>query len=172
MPQGKGTYGSKVGRPKSKKKKIDPVKKKKAPKKSAGAAKNTSATRAASKKKSSGTQTGYGPQNRPGTFAKKRVVRGSDKKKSMAPTGNQGMKSKRKKKPVNTPSAPAGYSKRTRMDMAAKEALSGGVAKKKKRTAPTGYSKRTRMDMAAKEALGKGFSKKKKKPAVKKPRKN
>jgi hypothetical protein len=132
MPQGKGTYGSKVGRPKSKKKKIDPVKKKKAPKKSAGAAKNTSATRAASKKKSSGTQTGYGPQNRPGTFAKKRVVRGSDKKKSMAPTGNQGMKSKRKKKPVNTPSAPAGYSKRTRMDMAAKEALSGGVAKKKK----------------------------------------
>ena len=27
MPQGKGTYGSKVGRP-SKKKKIDPVKKK------------------------------------------------------------------------------------------------------------------------------------------------
>ena len=51
-------------------------------------------------------------------------------KKRVAPTGNQGMKRKSKKKPVNTTSAPAGYSKRTRMDMAAKKALSGGVSKK------------------------------------------
>ena len=115
MPQGKGTYGSKVGRP-PKKKKIDPKK-------------GSDKKKTAIKKKE---QTGYGPQNRPGTFPKKRVVRGSDKKKSGAPTGNQGIKRKRKKKPVNTPSAPAGYSRRTRMDMAAKEALSGGVAKKKK----------------------------------------
>lgn len=105
MPQGKGTYGSKVGRP-SKKKKIDPVKKK-----------------------------------------------GSAKKKSMAPTGNQGMKRKRKKKPVNTPSAPAGYSKRTRMDMAAKEALSGGVAKKKKKkkAGQTGYGPQNRLGTFAKK---------------------
>ncbi len=130
MPQGKGTYGSKVGRP-PKKKKIDPVKKKKATKKAAGAAKNASAKKAAAKKKRSGTQTGYGPQNRPGTFPKKRVVRGSDKKKSMAPTGNQGRKPRKKKKPVNTPSAPAGYSRRTRKNMAAKEALGKGFPRKK-----------------------------------------
>ena len=71
----------------------------------------------------------------------------------MAPTGNQGMKRKRKKKPVNTPSAPAGYSKRTRMDMAAKEALSGGVAKKKKKkkAGQTGYGPQNRLGTFAKK---------------------
>lgn len=138
MPQGKGTYGSKVGRP-PKNKKIDPKK-------------GSNKKKPARKKKE---QTGYGPQNRPGTFAKKRVVRGSAKKKlqKQAPTGNQGMKRKTKKKPVNTPSAPAGYSKRTRMDMAAKKALSGGVAKKKKKAGQKGYMK----DVAA---IAKGDKKK------------
>ena len=60
------------------------------------------------------------------------------RKKRVAPTGNQGMKRNSKKKPVNTTSAPAGYSKRTRMDMEAKEVLSGGVAKKKKKAGQTG----------------------------------
>ena len=64
---------------------------------------------------------------------KKKKVAVVKKKKKVAPTGNQGRKWVVKKKPVNTPSAPAGYSRRTRMDMADKEALSGGVAKKTKR---------------------------------------
>lgn len=71
------------------------------------------------------------------------------RKKRVAPTGNQGMKRNSKKKPVNTTSAPAGYSKRTRMDMAAKEALSGGVAKKK--AGQTGYGPQNRLGTFAKK---------------------
>jgi|TARA_R110002124_G_scaffold264417_1_gene431037 hypothetical protein len=73
------------------------------------------------------------------------------RKKRVAPTGNQGMKRNSKKKPVNTTSAPAGYSKRTRMDMAAKEALSGGVAKKKKKAGQTGYGPQNRLGTFAKK---------------------
>jgi hypothetical protein len=73
------------------------------------------------------------------------------RKKRVAPTGNQGMKRNSKKKPVNTTSAPAGYSKRTRMDMAAKKALSGGVAKKKKKAGQTGYGPQNRLGTFAKK---------------------
>ena len=103
------------------------------------------------------------PQGK-GTYGSKVGRPPKKKKEVLAPTGNQRLK-KRKKKPVNTPSAPAGYSKRTRMDMAAKEALSGGVAKKKKPvntpSAPAGYSKRRRMNIAAIDALSGGVAKKK-----------
>ena len=124
----------------------DPVKKKKTKKpiKPGGGGGVTKPKGRLSKKRP--TQTGYGPQNRPGTFPKKRVVRGSDKKKSMAPTGNQGRKPRKKKKPVNTPSAPAGYSRRTRKNMAAKEALAikkGDPRKKpKKGSAKSAMSER------------------------------
>ena len=102
MPQGKGTYGSKVGRP-PKKKKIDPPNSKK-------------------------------------------------KKGVSAPTGNQRMK-KRKKKAVNTTSAPAGYSRRTRMNMAAKEAVGGALKRKKKKTkaGKAGYGPQDRLGTFAKK---------------------
>ena len=102
MPQGKGTYGSKVGRP-PKKKKIDPPNSKK-------------------------------------------------KKGVSAPTGNQRLK-KRKKKAVNTTSAPAGYSRRTRMNMAAKEALGGALKRKKKKTkaGKAGYGPQDRLGTFAKK---------------------
>ena len=83
------------------------------------------------------------------------------RKKRVAPTGNQGMKRNSKKKPVNTTSAPAGYSKRTRMDMAAKKALSGGVSKKTRSSNQRALNRS--MDVAAKEALSGGVAKKKKK---------
>jgi hypothetical protein len=81
------------------------------------------------------------------------------RKKRVAPTGNQGMKRNSKKKPVNTTSAPAGYSKRTRMDMAAKKALSGGVSKKTRRSNQRALNRS--MDVSAKEALSGGVAKKK-----------
>jgi hypothetical protein len=81
------------------------------------------------------------------------------RKKRVAPTGNQGMKRNSKKKPVNTTSAPAGYSKRTRMDMAAKKALSGGVSKKTRSSNQRALNRS--MDVSAKEALSGGVAKKK-----------
>ncbi len=107
MPQGKGTYGSKVGRP-PKKKKIDPSKLKK------------------------------------GKAAGRKIKDG--------PTGNQRMK-KRKKKPVNTTSAPAGYSRRTRMNMAAKEAVGSNLKIKKKKTkaGKAGYGPQDRLGTIAKK---------------------
>jgi hypothetical protein len=69
------------------------------------------------------------------------------------------MKRNSKKKPVNTTSAPAGYSKRTRMDMAAKKALSGGVSKKTRRSNQRALNRS--MDVSAKEALSGGVAKKK-----------
>ena len=126
MPQGKGTYGSKVGRP-PKKKKIDPP---------------------GSKKKT----------GRP------------------APTGNQGMKKRKKKKPLNTASAPAGYSKRTRMNMAARglavgvtDAMTAGVAKRKKKkpkAEKAGYGPQNRLGTFAKKKTVKIAGPKKKRAGV------
>jgi len=146
MPQGMGTYGSKKGRPPGKKKKVAVVKKKVAVvKKKRLTAKEKAERINSNYEKATNsrlTRSGKTKLNAKGKAAKRKASKMMDamakakeqkKKKKVAPTGNQGRKRVVKKKPVNTPSAPAGYSRRTRMDMAAKEALSGGVAKKTKR---------------------------------------